>query len=386
MNSTAYINGQVLTRGQLARGLAIVVNGERIERLIPQKQAIEEGCTTIDLEGKTVLPGFIDTQVNGGGGVLFNESPDLAGIQTISEAHWQFGTTALLPTLISDELDIIRCGITAVDDAIDQGVPGVVGIHIEGPFLAHDRRGVHDARKIQQLTAGIISELEPARSGKTMLTLAPETVPPELIRLLTEKGFIVCAGHSNASHKQVSRAVQSGLRGFTHLYNAMSQLGSREPGMVGAALDEENTWCGIIADNHHVSPTALRVAYACKGPGKLMLVTDAMPVVGSGQDEFYLMGKKITVSDGVCRDPDDTLAGTALDMASAVRNMMKDTRCNLAEASCMASSTPAAFLSLNGDRGSIEAGKRADLVFVDQALNVLTTLIGGKTVYSAQPR
>jgi N-acetylglucosamine-6-phosphate deacetylase len=385
MTSVAYINGRVLTQGQLTEGLAIVVNGERIERLIRCEQAVAEGITAIDLDGKYVLPGFIDTQVNGGGGVLFNDSPDVAGVKIISEAHRQFGTTGLLPTLISDELDVIRQGVAAVDDAIDQGIPGVVGIHIEGPFLAHDRRGVHDARKLKQLTVEIINELKPVRFGRTVLTLAPETVSPDMIRMLTEKGFIVCAGHSNASHKMVSSAVQHGLRGFTHLFNAMSQLGSREPGMVGAALDEKGTWCGIIADNHHVSPVSLRVAYRCKGPEKLMLVTDAMPVVGSGQNTFSMMGKEITVSDRVCRDPDGTLAGTALDMASAVRNIIKDTGCSLADASCMASATPAAFLGLHDDRGAIEAGQRADLVITDKQINVCATMIGGKTVFSSQP-
>jgi len=382
MTSVAYINGRVLAYGQAEEDLAIIVNGERIERVVPREQAIAENLSSVDLGGKYVLPGFIDTQVNGGGGVLFNEFPNVAGIRTMAEAHWQFGTTGFLPTLISDGLDVILQGIAAVDEAIEQGIPGVLGIHIEGPFITHERRGVHDERKLQQLTVEIIKRLNPVKFGKTILTLAPETVPPAMIRTLTEKGFIVCAGHSNASYGQVNAAVEQGLRGFTHLYNAMSQLSAREPGMVGAALDGKSTWCGIIADNHHVSPASLRLAYQCKGPEKLMLVTDAMPPVGSSQKEFSMMGKTITVADGVCKDANGTLAGTALDMASAVRNIIKDTGCSLREASSMASANPAAFLDVQSDRGSIEAGKFADLVITDENLEVRATLIGGKTVFS----
>jgi len=384
MSSVAYINGHVLTQGRLEADLAIIVNDDRIEAVTRSDYEVAQCSNRIDLAGKYVLPGFIDTQVNGGGGVLFNDSPDIDGIITIGEAHWQFGTTGFLPTLISDDLDVIRQGCAAVDEAIHLGIPGVLGLHIEGPFLAHDRRGVHDARKLQQLTADIITTLKPVTLGKTLLTLAPETVSPDMIRTLSDKGFVVCAGHSNASYEQVNAAVKQGLCGFTHLFNAMSQLGAREPGMVGAALDLRNTWCGIIADNHHVSSASLRLAYRSKGARKLMLVTDAMPPVGSGQNVFSMMGKEITVSDGVCRDPDGTLAGTALDMASAVRNIIDATGCSLAEASSMASIAPATFLGLKGEMGSIEAGQRADMVITDENIKVYATLIGGKTVFSSQ--
>jgi N-acetylglucosamine-6-phosphate deacetylase len=382
MKPAAYINGRVLTRGQIRDGLAIIVSEGHIEQLGHLENTSLDGATVIDLGGRYVLPGFIDLQVNGGGGVLFNESPDVAGIRCIGEAHCQFGTTGFLPTLISDKLDVIRQGVAAVDAAIQQGVPGVLGIHIEGPFLARDKRGVHDARKIQQLTNDIINDMEPVKLGRSLLTLAPETVTPEMIRILTEKGFIICAGHSNASFEQVNAAIAQGLRGFTHLFNAMSQMDAREPGMVGAALDAENTWCGVIADTHHVSPACLRVAYRCKGPEKLMLVTDAMPPVGTSQKEFLLQGVNITVSDGICKDPDGTLAGAALDMATAVRNIMKATGCSLKDASQMASAGPAAFLDSIDSTGSIEMGKQADLVILDKSLKVDTTLIGGEIVYS----
>lgn len=382
MKPVAYINGRVLARDQVENNLTIIVKDGRIEQVSTLQPSSLGDTRVVDLAGNYVLPGFIDVQVNGGGGVLFNESPDVAGIRCMSQAHCQFGTTGLLPTLISDDFDVVRQGTAAVDEAIRQGIPGVLGIHIEGPFLAHDRRGVHDALKLQRLTHDIINELEPLKLGKSVLTLAPEMVSPDMVRVLTEKGFIVCAGHSNASYEQVAAAISQGLRGFTHLFNAMSQLGAREPGMVGAALDSEDTWCGVIADNHHVSPASLRVAYRCKGPDKLMLVTDAMPPVGTKQKEFSLQGITITVSDGICKDPSGTLAGAALDMAGAVRNIMKLTGCSLADAGNMASTGPAAFLGLGDNRGSIKAGNQADLVILDDELEVCITLIGGEVVYS----
>jgi len=201
-----------------------------------------------------------------------------------------------------------------------------------------------------------------------------------MIRQLVEKGFIVCAGHSNATYDQVRNAIDHGLSGFTHLYNAMSQLSAREPGMVGAAFDHDNTWCGIIADGHHVSPASLRIAYRCKGSEKLMLVTDAMPPVGSTSDVFHLMGNRIAVIDGVCVDANGTLAGAALDMASAVRNMMKASACTLADASSMASTGPAAFLGLQRRKGTIGAGMQADFVVLNEQLHAIKTIIGGRQV------
>jgi N-acetylglucosamine-6-phosphate deacetylase len=194
---------------------------------------------------------------------------------------------------------------------------------------------------------------------------------------LRDKGFIICAGHSNASYEETKSALSKGLSGFTHLFNAMSQLGVREPGVVGAALDDKLSWCGVIADGHHVSPVSLRIAYRCKGADKLMLVTDAMPPVGSDLQCFSLLDKPVVLQDGVCRDSEGTLAGSVLDMAQALRNVMLFTGCDLPAASRMASTNPAAFLGLDGETGSIEAGKRADLVVVDEGLEVVDTIIGG---------
>lgn len=377
---TIYLNGKVLAKGKLAEGVAVVVeNGNILE--LQDEGAIDTGRhDCVDLEGGYLLPGFIDTQVNGGGGVLFNDSPTLDGIRAIARAHQRFGTTGLLPTLISDELGVVRQGMNAVSEAIEQAVPGVLGIHIEGPFLNVERRGVHDPARIRRLSRDILAELQPLENGCTLLTVAPETLEPGTVRELTARGFRVCAGHSNATAEQVTGAIEEGLCGFTHLYNAMSQLTGREPGVVGAALDGDETWCGIIVDGHHLSPASVRIAYRCKGPGKLMLVTDAMPPVGSGMQDFRLMGHTVTVKDGRCVDERGTLAGSALDMTAALRNMIATSGCSLQEASAMASASPAAFLGLQASKGQIEAGMAADFVLLDRDLQPLQTIIAGNRV------
>jgi N-acetylglucosamine-6-phosphate deacetylase len=281
VDTIAYINGKVLVDGQFRGDLSVMSQHGQISCIQAATEQIAAGTEVVDLGGDYLVPGFIDTQVNGGGGV----------------AHRPFGTTGLLPTLISDELDVIRQGLEAVEEAIRTAIPGVLGIHIEGPFLNEERRGVHDARKLRQLTREIVDELEPLPSGKTLLTLAPETIHPDLVTELTRKGFIVCGGHSNASQEQVKQALEHGMRGFTHLFNAMSQLTAREPGVVGQALADPDSWCGIIADGHHVSATALEIAWRCKGSDRLMLVSDAMPPVGSQDKEFFLMGKRVTPTE-----------------------------------------------------------------------------------------
>ncbi|HSD69345.1 MAG TPA: N-acetylglucosamine-6-phosphate deacetylase, partial [Woeseiaceae bacterium] len=323
MKSQAFVNCRALIGDTFRDGLAVLVEDGLIAGIVAGEKVPAAGVDVYDLDGKLLLPGFIDAQVNGGGGILFNDSPDIDGIRAIAKAHCQFGTTGFLPTLISDELDVLDRALLAVEEAIDEGVPGVLGVHIEGPFLNPQRRGVHDRKKLRQLTARAMSGLRPVRNGKTVLTLAPEAVEPGFIRNLVEMGFIVCAGHSDASYEDTIAALEQGLSGFTHLYNAMSQLSAREPGVVGAALDDRDSWCGVIADGHHVSPVSLRIAVRCKGPGRIMLVSDAMPPVGSSVTRFRLLDKAIEVVDGVCRDQHGTLAGTALDMASAVRNMMR---------------------------------------------------------------
>jgi N-acetylglucosamine-6-phosphate deacetylase len=309
--------------------------------------------------------------------VLFNDAPDKASIEAIGAAHRRFGTTGFLPTLISDDLDAIAAAIAAVQAAMAAGIPGVLGIHIEGPFLNRMRRGVHDARHLRKLDANVVSLLCSLQSGKTVVTLAPEMTTPEIIADLTAHGVIVSAGHSNATFAQATRAITHGLRGITHLFNAMSPLTPREPGLVGAALYDTTTWCGIIVDGHHVDPVSLKLALRCKRHDRFILVTDAMPAVGTDWSSFELQGQTIQVVDGVCRDKNGTLAGTALDMAGAVRNAISMLGLELAEAIRMASEYPAEYLGLAHELGRIEAGHRANLALLDDSLHVRRSWIDG---------
>lgn len=330
-----------------------------------------------EVEGD-LLPGFIDLQVNGGGGVLFNDRPTVEGIAAIAAAHRRFGTTGMLPTLISDDLHIVARAIAAVDAAIAAGVPGVLGIHIEGPFLNIARKGIHDACKFRTLDADAVILLSSLKLGRTLVTLAPELAPPGAVRALVERGVVVAAGHTEATYEEVAASFSEGLSGFTHLYNAMSQLGSRAPGAVGAALENKTSWCGLIVDGHHVHPAALRVALAAKGADRLVLVTDAMPTVGSDRKEFILSGRRIVAADGRCFAPDGTLAGSDLDMAEAVRNAERLMSVDFATAVRMASAVPAAAMGMGDQRGEIRPGHHADFVLVDAERNVVETWIGGK--------
>jgi N-acetylglucosamine-6-phosphate deacetylase len=374
--TTALVNARVLTAQGWRDDVAVVVDGGRILELVAS-DGIAFGTEVRDLGGRMLLPGFIDCQVNGGGGVLFNDQPTVEGIRAIGEAHRRFGTTGFLPTLISDTSEKMQAAIAAVGAAIGEGVPGVLGIHLEGPFLSREKRGVHAE---QFLHAPDSVELQTAASlqrGLTLLTLAPERVDPEAIRGLAERGVIIAAGHSNADHDTVRAALDAGVRGFTHLFNAMSPLASRAPGMVGAALDHAESWCGVIADGHHVHPAAIRIALKAKPRGKIFFVTDAMPPVGADDPSFTLGGETITARDGICQTANGTLAGSALSMIEAIRNAVTMLGVPLEEAARMASTYPADFLGLGDTHGRIAPGCRADFTVIDAELRVTETWIDG---------
>jgi N-acetylglucosamine-6-phosphate deacetylase len=378
----AFLNAQVLTPTAIQTGLAVLVDGDRIVDIVSaDDDARLRDAQKFDLGGALLAPGFIDCQVNGGGGVLFNDVPTVETIVRIGAAHARFGTTGFLPTLISDDTAVMRAAIEAVDAAIRAGVPGVLGIHLEGPWLAPERRGIHDAAKFLAPGSSDIALAASLRNGKTLVTLAPEQVGDAAIRALADAGVVVAAGHTAADYAGMRRALDAGVRGFTHLFNAMTPLGSREPGVVGAALDDAGSWCGLIVDGHHLHPATLRIALAAKANGKLFLVTDAMPAVGSGTETFTLNGETITCRDGRCVNADGTLAGSALDMAAAVRNTIAQTGIDRAEALRMASTYPADFLGLARTHGRIAPGSQADFVVLDDAMDIRETWIGGRRVF-----
>jgi N-acetylglucosamine-6-phosphate deacetylase len=374
---TALVNGRLLAGSEFVSGQTLLLSGARIEALVDPTDPRCSEAAIVDLKGQLLLPGFIDVQVNGGGGVLFNDDPSPESIRAIGAAHRRFGTTGLLPTLISDDLDTIGRAIGAVQSALDAGMPGILGIHIEGPILNWKRRGVHDSKHLRLLDTSLVALLSGLNAGRTVVTLAPEMTTPQVIAKLTAAGILVSAGHSDASYDETTAAIAQGLRGFTHLFNAMARLEPRRPGIVGAALYDENTWCGIIVDGHHVDPVMLKLALRCKRHDRFMLVTDAMPAVGSDEPTFVLQGKTIRVIDGICRDENGTLAGTALDMAAAVRNAVSLLGLDIAEAARMASEYPAEFLGLGHELGRIAPGYRANLVLLDHELKVQKTWIEG---------
>jgi N-acetylglucosamine-6-phosphate deacetylase len=381
--TTALTGAAIVLPDRVLDDSALLIDGGTIVGWVAEKE-VPPGCRVEPLGGGWLLPGFIDTQVNGGGDTLLNDVPTVAGIRRIAEAHRRFGTTALLPTLISDDAAVVDAAIAAVEVAIAERVPGVIGIHIEGPHLNPARKGIHDAAKITPLDSATIARYAQPSLGKRLVTLAPELAPPGAIGALSDAGVIVAAGHSAGDYATTRAALGEGLAGFTHLFNAMTPLESREPGMVGAALLDRSSRFGLIVDGVHVHPATLRVALAARGLDGAMLVTDAMPPVGGRHDRFTLMGREIRVEGGTCRGADGTLAGSALTMVQAVRNAMDLLGLTIVEASRLASGNPAAFLRLDDRTGTIAPGLAADLVHLDHDRRVTRTWNAGELSTSGE--
>jgi N-acetylglucosamine-6-phosphate deacetylase len=365
----------------LRHDCAVVVEGSRIRAVMRRKDVPAAILSQHLPQGAWLAPGFIDTQVNGGGDVLFNDDPSPRGISIIAAAHRRFGTTALLPTLISDTPEKMRAARAAIDAAagID---PSVIGVHYEGPFLSPERPGVHDRGLFRRPEPDDLELLTSPSGGVTVVTLAPEEVPHGFIAKLAAAGVRVSLGHSMATYAQTQAALAAGLTGFTHLFNAMRPLASREPGPIAAALEQAGAWFGMIVDGEHVAPPMLRMAL--RGTGEPMLVTDAMPPVGGSNPSFRLSGQDITVRAGRCTTADGTLAGSVLDMASAVRNCLHLLDMPLAEALSLASASPAAFLGIDNRLGYLAPGYRADIVALDpETIRVFATWVSGTPAATA---
>ena len=357
----------------------VVIENGRIQAVLPAN-AVDPVLPRHRLEG-LLAPGFIDVQVNGGGGIQFNDATTLEGIAAIGAAHRRFGTTGFMVTLVSDTREKTAEAVAAAAAGLAAHLPGLLGIHIEGPFLNLERRGVHAAAMIRPMEPEDLAILTSLGAGRTLVTLAPEKIPPEDIRRLAEAGVIVAAGHTAADYATVRRALALGLTGFTHLYNAMPPLAGRDPGPVGAALEDRASWCGLIVDLHHVSAPSLKIAIAAKGSERMMLVTDAMATVGTDLAEFTFQGQRITRAGGRLTTAEGraagTLAGSDLDMATAVRNTVRHLGLPLEQALAMASRVPAAFLRLEDELGRVMPGQRASLVLLDDDLQVRQTWIDG---------
>jgi N-acetylglucosamine-6-phosphate deacetylase len=375
MTVFAIVGARVVQPHTILKDQAVIVENGRIRELC-SVDSLPKNLDQHRVEG-LLAPGFIDVQVNGGGGVLFNETTTIEGIRAIGAAHRKFGTTGFLPTLITDTREKMAAAVEATRQGLAAGIPGLLGIHLEGPFLNPERKGVHDPKYMRPIENEDFRIMTSLGAGRTMVTLAPEMVPMDAISRLAKAGVIVSAGHTAASYELLQQARKHGLRGYTHLFNAMPPLMGREPGPVGAALDDDS-WCSLIVDLHHVSAASLRVAVQAKGGSdRLMLVTDAMPSVGTSLETFEIQGRTIFRREGRLTTADGTLAGSDLDMATAVRNTLRHLRVLPPTAFQWASGIPASFLRLEGEVGEIRAGCLANFVLLDDDTKVRSTWIDG---------
>ena len=343
---------------------------------------IDQNITDIDFAiDDLIVPGFIDLQVNGGGGVLFNTTPSLDGIKAIMLAHAQFGTTAMLPTLITDKLDVMVQAADAIALALKENVPGILGIHFEGPHLSVAKKGAHSAEYIRPISAEEWQVLKRTDIGKIVVTMAPETLSVIDITRMVSLGIKVCLGHTNADYNTAQAAVDAGADGFTHLFNAMSPLQGREPGVTGCALLNDKASCGLIVDGQHVDFATCKLALKTKPVGKIFLVTDAMPPVGTSDTEFDFFDRKVYLADGKLTSTTGELAGSVLDMVTAVKNTHTRLNVPLDEAIKMATQYPASYIKQSDLRGVLRQGYQADFVVLDKKLNVNATWIAGQKIY-----
>lgn len=376
----ALVGARIFTGEEFLDDYALVLAGEKIDALLPRAQ-LDSSIPQTLLVGGVLAAGFIDLQVNGGGGAFFTNDTSVSAIQTILDGHRPTGTTSLLPTLISDTREVHQAGVKAVADAVAAGMKGVLGVHVEGPFFDMARRGAHNERYIRAMEQADIDWLVASVKGqhdfKVMLTLAPEHAAPGQIKQLTSAGVVICAGHTDAHYESVVNALKEGLSGFTHLYNAMRPTTGREPGVVGAALEDANSWCGIIIDTYHVHAASARIAYSAKPKGKMYLVTDAMSTVGSPEKSFQIYGETIYEKDGCLVNAEGRLAGSAIGMIDAVRLNTTWVGVELAESLRMASLYPAQFMQVDDYLGRIASGYRADLVHFTDDYRVTHTWVAG---------
>ena len=355
---------------------AVIVEGARIVGIAPHAER-PRGGGEVDLGGGVLAPGFIDVQVNGGGGALMNDAPGADTVARIAKSHRKYGTVGMTPTLVTDAPEKMRTAIAAVREA-RRRFRAVLGVHLEGPFLDAARKGAHEANYIRPIEPSDIEMIADADCGAVVLTVAPNRVPADAIRALAARGVLVSLGHSDATYEEARAGLAAGARAFTHLFNAMSPFQGRTPGMVGAALDSREAFVGVIADGCHVHPASLRIAFAAKPHDRIMLITDAMPPAAGGPDSFLLQGRRVARVDGCLRLADGTIAGSVITMDEAVRFCVGTVGVTLAEALTMASRAPAAFLRRDRDLGRIAPGYLASLVHLDDELRVRETWVEGE--------
>jgi N-acetylglucosamine-6-phosphate deacetylase len=378
--SLALINATVYSGDEVSDDRAVVVENGKITALAAD---LDDGAfqgEIVDLSGLSLAPGLIDLQVNGGGDHLFNDSPSVETLHTIVGAHQRHGTTDLLATYITGPAAGMRLAAGAILEAKKTDLPGLLGVHFEGPLLSVSCRGVHNASFLRHhVDDGLLECLSPpAPSMPTMVTLAPELAPPGFINALATRGAVVSAGHTEADPEQIGAAVDEHLRAGTHVWNGMPPVRSRRPGPVAALLSDSRIWCGYIADGHHLSPATLALSLAIKAPRRSILVSDAMPPVGGIRSTFTLDGNEITTDGGRCVTADGQLAGAAAPLIDGVRRCVRDIGVPMDEALRMATLYPAECLGIQGRRGRIAAGYPAHLVALDENIRAVAVVVAGE--------
>ena len=386
MSSLTAVSGARIFDGhEWSNDAALLLEFGEVVAIVPAAD-VPTHSERVHFEGGIVVPGFVDLQVNGGGGALLNEAPTLDGINTICAAHARFGTTGMLPTLITDTLAITDQAIAAGIEATNARTPGFLGLHLEGPHLSLARKGAHDPALIRPVDQADIASFAAARAAlpNLLLTFAAETVPPAQIAEIARSGAIISIGHSDASMPMVNAAAAAGATMATHLFNAMSQLGNREPGVVGAVLQNGSMFAGLIADGIHVDPATIAIALRAKtGPGRIFLVTDAMSLTGSDATSLMLNGRQILRADGALRLADGTLAGADLTMIDAVLYMHRVVGLSFEEAIRMASLYPAQAMRIEVTHGHLRPGAVASFVHLSEHHAVRSTWIDGVEAFRA---
>ncbi|KUP91441.1 N-acetylglucosamine-6-phosphate deacetylase [Tritonibacter horizontis] len=372
-----YSGGPIFDGHGLRDGYAAQFRDGCLVALVPEAETGARG-EEVDLGGDILSPGYVDLQVNGGGGVMLNDAPSLEDIQRITAAHRSLGATTILPTLITDTAEKTAATLAAGVAAAQAGVRGFGGLHLEGPHLSVARKGAHDAALIRPME---VSDLERVCAAapqlpKLKMTIAPESVTVAQVRQLVAAGVLVSLGHTDAPFETCVAYVEAGARCATHLFNAMSQLGNRAPGLVGAVLERGDLSAGIIADGIHVHPATLRAAWVAKrrGAGQIFLVSDAMAVAGTTDSEFELEGRKITRRAGRLCLADGTLAGADLDLTTALAVLTGQCGVALTEALAAATRIPAGLIGRSIDLGR-PGYPLADMIRIRSDLSAATPLI-----------
>ena len=372
IRKTAYLAAKIFDGVKEHLDSALIIENSKVLKIIPQKN-VKSDIEIISLDHGVISPGFVDLQVNGGGGHLLNEAPSLQKLEKICETHANLGTTSLLPTLISDVPDITEAAHSCAVEAFNENMPGFIGLHLEGPHLAPSRSGAHEKSVIRPMEENDCLALEDLaiKVPKVLTTVAPEAVSATFVERLASAGIIVSLGHTDCSYFQAKELASAGATGVTHLFNAMSQFGSREPGLVGAALELHNLSAGIIADGFHVDVSTIKVALrAKKTPGSIFLVSDSMATTGTNLKSFELNGRKIFRKNGRLTLENGTLAGADLDLATSVRFMVHEVGIPYIDALKMATIFPSRFIGMEKEIGVLLPGARADFLWLDESLNV----------------